>query len=219
MVSAGLKNLKNMQDDEVLINDKYAQKNNLKIGDEIALNNFGDDTIHQKYKIVGFGNKINNVFLDNQLSNEFNRINNSVYVYLTENEMANYVTFFYKNSNSIEAPLRKDPIKADVFTTTRINTYGNKKNFRKFATRLIAADAPVLAKPIEANKYNDLTFIKIMELYIVEAVIFIAIGFIMLILSTGFINYCLKKELDQSAPQIGVLKANGFPSQKIAFIF
>ena len=208
-----------MQDDEVLINDKYAQKNNLKIGDEIELNNFGDDTIHQKYKIAGFGNKINNVFLDNQLSNEYDKINNSVYVYLTENEMANYVTFFYKNFNSVEAPLRKDPIKADVFTTTRIKTYGSKKNFNKFATRLTAEDDPVLAKTIEVSKYNDLSFVKIMQLYIVEAVIFIAIGLIMLILSTGFINYCLKKELDQSAPQIGVLKANGFPSQKIAFIF
>ena len=217
VVFEGLKNLKNMQDDEVLINNKYAQKNNLKIGDEIELNNFGDETIHQKYKIVGFANKINNVFLENQLSNEYDKINNSVYVYLTENEMENYVSFFYKNSNSIEAPLRKDPVKADVFTTTRINAYGNKKNFRKFASKLTTDE--ILVKPIEVSKYNNLSFIKTIQLYIVEAAIFIVIGFIMLILSTGFINYCLKKELDQSAPQIGVLKANGFPSEKIAFIF
>ena len=217
VVSAGLKNLKDMQDDEVLINNKYAQENNLKIGDWIELNNFGDDTIHQKYKIVGFGNKINNVFLDNQLSNDYDRINNSVYVYLTETEMENSVTFFYKNFNSIEAPLRKEPVQADVFTTTRINTYGNKNNFKKFAKTLIVDG--ILVNPIEVNKYNDLTFIKIMQLYIVEAVLFIGIGLIMLILSTGFINYCLKKELDQSAPQIGVLKANGLPSKKVAFIF
>ncbi|ATG97688.1 ABC transporter permease [Mesoplasma lactucae] len=214
--------LDEMKDNQVIINPKYAEINNIKLGDKITLNDFinpdGTNSFVKQYEVIGFGTKINNVFLDNQLNNDYEKISNTLYVYLTKSEMDKYINYFYKHNNYAVSPTKVNTIKGDIFTTTRIKTDGNK-NFNKLLNAVVEQDVMFSSKQLVVDKYSDLNFVKTIDVYVIEAAIFIMIGLIMLTLATIFINYCLKKELDQVASPIGVLKANGYSSEELIFPF
>jgi len=90
--------LKNMQNDEVLVNDKFAKYHHLKVGDRIDLHDFSSPQPHhlyklrKSYKIIGFGTKMHNLFVNQDLfDNKMGDLTpNTAFFYLTEQEMQSY---------------------------------------------------------------------------------------------------------------------------------
>jgi hypothetical protein len=90
--------LKKMQDNEVLVNDKFAKYHHLKIGDWVDLHDFTTSknnqqySLRQTYKIIGFGTKMHNLFVNQDFFN--NQVGdttpNTAFFYLTEHEMESY---------------------------------------------------------------------------------------------------------------------------------
>ncbi|WP_232673625.1 FtsX-like permease family protein [Entomoplasma freundtii] len=208
--------LKNMQDNEVIISDKYAKNNRLKIGDFITLNNYihgdGKPLSFSTYKIIGYGTKIDNLF-DNKVLDNANS-NDEVYCYLTNNEIEKYIEYWYEVDNLVILPNHKRDYQNQVFLKTRL--IGSNKEVKKFSENLIKNK--ILMESPKFTRYKEEGFSQTLNIYIIEASLFILIGCILLILSTIFINYCLKKELALISSTIGILKASGYSGFEMAKI-
>jgi ABC-type antimicrobial peptide transport system permease subunit len=210
--------LHTMKDNEVLINAAYAKKANLKIGDWIKVNNFAyqDGSLppfNHQYKVVGFALKPNDLFSPNMFGK---KTLPDINLYITDAEEEKYTRFFYETDNmKIHASNVPESVPL-TYVLTRVKELepgANAKFFKKLTDYQILKHDPELRQFTQLNFYTVYTILKIVSL------VLIAISLIILILSVLFISYSLSKEIEIYKPQIFILKAMGYRSSSLAFIW
>jgi len=215
-------NLHTMKDNEVLLNAAYAQEVNLKVGDWIEVNNFTykdgrQPPFNHKYQIVGFALKPHDLFSPNMFGQkEAPEVN----LYITDAEEEKYTRFLYETDNVVFNPLKstddKDKEIAITYVTTRVKELvpgANEKFFEKLVEYQVLKHDPEVKKFTQLDAYLVYTIFKIISL------VLIAISLLILTLSVLFISYSLSKEIEMYKQQIFILKAMGYRSSSLAFIW
>jgi len=139
-----------------------------------------------------------------------------VNLYITDAEEEKYTRFFYETDNMKIHAANVPELTPLTYVLTRIKELepgANTKFFEKLADYQILKHDPELKKYTELNFYTVYTILKIISL------VLIAISLVILILSVLFISYSLSKEIEMYKPQIFILKAMGYRSSTLAFIW
>jgi len=225
--------LENMKDNEILVNDKYAQIHNLKIGDKIQINDFktkdgdfSEPLFNKEYTIIGWGAKIHNLFSEiDFLELDQNKTSkNSGFFYLTNKEFSNYLNYlWYYNNRVVHEDDNRTNIgnQSNYYQRLRVDNNNSILLFNNFLTSQKAKSAPASTNLIRRKlrilfSYDSLNFVQQFKLYIVEGIVFTLIGFISLLFSILFVNYCVKKQLRQMRRQLGLFKALGYRPLELA---
>jgi len=215
--------LKKMQDNEVLVNDKFAKYHHLKIGDWVDLHDFTTSknnqqySLRQTYKIIGFGTKMHNLFVNQDFFN--NQVGdttpNTAFFYLTEHEMESYWSYLWYNYDFIyhldgsKTSLGRQDI---YYQRLKVDNYGTLYRFNNYVKANDFRGQIYIKK-----SYDELYFVQAFRIYLMSGIILSFLGLLTIIFCMWFVNYFIKKQLKQIRQTLGFLKSMGYKNSQIAF--
>ncbi|AHI54016.1 ABC transporter permease [Spiroplasma sabaudiense Ar-1343] len=206
-------NAENFGQREIVLTDKFARLNNLKVGSQIFLNTGWNDglQIKQDWNVVGIGIKYEDLATFGNFADASRDMKNFGYGYVDDKIIGDIIEQNWINSLTPRTKVEitkyinfKDP-NADlnmIFKTSQINEFGI----------------------YEANMVNFNTLNKFKNQFIIisvgaQMIMNIIIGFLMVTLAFIFIMFLIKKELQENIRQIGIFKAFGYQNSTFAIIF
>ncbi|PPE04485.1 ABC transporter permease [Entomoplasma ellychniae] len=224
---------------EVIISAAFAKLNNIKVGDYINLpeansSQFGTflnflskeeifNNIHLtemyftnsfKVKVVGIGQNLEDFFPGPSYSSFNQKQNNYAIVYANNNFTQRYKNFEWKFLNSsestgalslkIKSEKTSDKLEAQDFIFKKNND----------------EDFLIFQKPSSfLKKWSDSNFDKQSTNLKIRIIIFIVISFVILLLAFLFINFNIKKEINETRKQLGIFKSSGYFTTELSWVF
>jgi putative ABC transport system permease protein len=193
---------------EAVVSSAYFKANKMELGDILNVPAFKDG---HRIEIVGVGGNYETI-LNGEGSSIFNGSDVDTYgfLYLTHN---NITTIYNSNPTSKSTLISNQKIRirvkqlgettlSDVFYT---DVQNNKGIFITNGSGWLSASEYATIKGLENIK--------------IQVIIYIVLGIIVLVLAFIFINFIIKKELNQSRVQIGIFKAMGYTHRELSWIF
>ncbi|WP_027063369.1 ABC transporter permease [Mesoplasma seiffertii] len=215
---------------EIVISETYAKANNIKIGDILSETlNFSTSTLDSsdydkekafynsaiKVKVVGIGIKHDDITPGRSYSSAVQEFKNYTYGYLDGNFLAIL-------KNNLRSNISYDGINAG--TKIRVKNLTASDDTPK---TLFSADPKdyntsifdmqnnpkIFEKYKDSWEYNRLNLIKI------QILIYELMGVAVLVLAFIFINFLIKKEMNETRKQLGVFKSFGYKVTELSWIF
>ncbi|WP_338969405.1 ABC transporter permease [Spiroplasma endosymbiont of Labia minor] len=209
------KNVASGSDAQIVLSTKYGKDNNLKLNDTIdlpiALNQATNTVISKTFTIVGFGSRYDTLTPSSNFTFTMD-IKNYAYGFVDKKVMQDAREIFWNNSQT------------NVYFTHDI--YVNKtKNYQSGSIKdMFGID---YSRSRSIFKEGNHIFVSFGELYSnstlsqikVQVIIFTVLGIVILVLAFVFINFVIKKELNETRNQLGIFKAFGYTIGELSWIF
>ncbi|AXK51303.1 ABC transporter permease [Spiroplasma alleghenense] len=197
---------------EVVVTDLFAKSNNLKIGDmlELPLGYNNGLMINQKFKISGFGTSLESLATGENYFSTWKNSHNYFYAFLDSKTFDDKFFDFYNNQNQDIHALR-------ARTLIKLND----KNFnieKMFVNENTGVTIFNKSDDILINFKDDFS-IENLNITRIEAMLFIMIAVVVLFLAFVFINFLIRKEINDSLKQLGIFKASGYTNFELAWVF
>ncbi|AUF83465.1 ABC transporter permease [Mesoplasma syrphidae] len=215
---------------EIVISETYAKANNIQIGDILSETlNFSSSSLDSseydkekafynsaiKFRVVGFGIKHDDITPGRSYSSAVQEFKNYTYGYIDSNFLAilknnlrSNVSYEGINTGTkirIKNLTKSDDTPQTLFSSDPANyktlifdTQKNPKIFEKYK---------------DSWEYNRLNLIKI------QILIYELMGVAVLVLAFIFINFLIKKEMNETRKQLGVFKSFGYKVTELSWIF
>jgi putative ABC transport system permease protein len=196
---------------EAVVSSAYFKANKMALGDTLPVPPMTVGDQQHRIEIVGVGGNYETI-LNGEGSSIFNGSDVDTYgfLYLTHNNIS---TIYNSNPTSKSTLISNQKIRirvkqlretklSDVFYT---DVQNNKGIFITNGSGWLTA--------------SDYSTIKGLENIKIQVIIYIVLGVIVLVLAFIFINFIIKKELNQSRVQIGIFKAMGYTHRELSWIF
>ncbi|ASZ09173.1 ABC transporter permease [Mesoplasma chauliocola] len=220
---------------EIVISSGYASHNNIKVGDEIEMpisqsNNIALNLILPKLtflpfesffakeekikvKVVGIGQTFDDYVPGNNFSAFSQSIENYGFIYLNQkfiNKFRNYSWNILNNEAAYNLELK---IKSSDNVTERPFDLFTFKNSEKSEVKIFSN--------LETSwiKWSETKVAKALENLQIRIIINVVLGSIILILAFLFINFQLKKEMNETRKQLGIFKSFGYKTSELSWIF
>ncbi|WP_342269346.1 ABC transporter permease [Spiroplasma endosymbiont of Aspidapion aeneum] len=213
VVTKGSKPNYNKKEQEIVISDAFAKSNNLNIGQTIKLNFKGHD--NNDFKIVGIGNKLDFIY--------------PIAYDMTKDKYENYGNVFMPAellSQIISESVSRSSSKQTTQATNAVDYYyltltANKKSDFKSLFLLKNKQNIIDAKDYDSLilEKSDLVNYTNLKLQTIQIIVYFILSIVVIGLAIIFINFIIKKELNQTRKQIGIFKASGYGIRELAWIF
>lgn len=218
---------------EIVVSLAYASKNKIKIGDEINIpfakisnpilskllsefkfapkeNFFNQKEI--KVKVVGIGQTFDDFVPGSNYSAFSQTMENYGYLYFNQsfiNEFRNYSWNFLTGTANYDLEIK---IKnGDSLTEAPYNLFTLNNNGKEI--KILSNLETSLIPWKQTNIATSLDNLKI------RIIINVVLGIIVLVLSFVFINFQLKKEMNETRKQLGIFKSFGYKTSELSWIF
>ncbi len=234
-------------DNEILINEKYAKDNNLKIGSKIKIFDFNindlnirkkisnnkksnlNKIINQEYTIVGYGMSRNASISRNPFifmsQNQFNNFEKNIINGLNNKNVNFYSNLEWKINNEENPNLDfndDNNIKFFINNDDKTNILLNKnENYSNIIDNFLKNNYIKNATEVSefGIDYNNSNYYKSTTLTKEEIIINIIIAIFTLSLGFVFLNFIIKKDINAMKKQIGVFKSIGYKNKELSWIF
>lgn len=186
---------------EILVGQLYAEKNNIKIGDQFTFPN-----LPFVCKVTGYGISLRTVIEqgNNQSSGILNFSSEYGQIYMNKADVSRLIHQSQKPSIISSSFYLTSPNGNDVIKLKDIY-----KRFEK-----------VFEQPEEQIfDFNSSNVAKQIQSIRLQIILFLSIGFILLGLGFIFINFIMKKEVDKTRKQIGIFKGFGYKTSELTWVF
>ncbi|WP_100679855.1 ABC transporter permease [Mesoplasma tabanidae] len=218
---------------EIIISSAYAKQNNIKIGDEIKMpiaksnnlilssllsNKIIQNILPTEYffanqlttvKVVGIGQTFDDFVPGSNFSPFSQSMKTYGFIYLNQkfiNEFRNYSWNLLNNEASYTLQLK-------------IKNMNDEKGvpFELFTTQ----DKIKILSNLETNlvPWSETKVAKALENLQIRIIINVVLGSIILVLAFLFINFQLKKEMNETRKQLGIFKSFGYKTSELSWIF
>ncbi|AXK51305.1 ABC transporter permease [Spiroplasma alleghenense] len=209
VISKG-RNIEKDSTNEIVLTEKYAKTNKIKIGDKITLPGISTGQ-NSLMTVVGLGTKFDTL------------TPSSNYSILTSNpdEYAyGFVSYKYL-----------DQLRSDSWESNKNNEIGYKtiirtKNlipnlnvFNLFAIDLLKSDSIYREGENFITPQYDYPTIQALSNIRIQVIIFLVLAVVVLVLAFIFINFVIKKEINNTRVQLGIFKAFGYKNSELSWIF
>ncbi|AHI54015.1 ABC transporter permease [Spiroplasma sabaudiense Ar-1343] len=197
---------------EILITDLFAKSNGLKIGDVIKLPlGFSNGLMHDvEFRISGFGSNLESLVTGENFLSSWKTSQNYFFAFLDETAFDEIYYNFYENQTTKALTLQ---------TQTLIKLKDPNFNIEKLfinesqGTTVFNNSEKIMFSIKESFFHETLSITKI------QAILFILIAVILLLLSFIFTNFLIRKEINDSLKQLGIFKASGYSNFQLAWVF
>ncbi|AVN62425.1 hypothetical protein CG001_02095 [Mesoplasma coleopterae] len=218
---------------EVVISSAYATKNKINVGDEIEIPsvqisnlavskilnsiNFAPkerffNSENLKVKVIGIGQTFDDFVPGPNFSSFSQTMENYGFLYFNQsfiNEFRNYSWNFLTNSSNYGLEVKIKNATSAPETPYNLFTLNKDGEEIKILSNLETSLIPWK----ETNLATSLDNLKI------RIIINVVLGIIILVLSFVFINFQLKKEMNETRKQLGIFKSFGYKTSELSWIF
>lgn len=215
---------------EILLSSEFMRLNNLKIGDNLVLpesNTFSknidpkDEKSYkignsQIFKIVGSALKYDELTPGTGRMNFIQPFDTYTYGYIPEE----FLILYQKTRFIYKTPTAKPS--SDIFMTFRVkNLVGDKKINPFDALHLDLLKSETIFENAESLvvSFNKIKTISSLGNINTQVVIYIILGMASLFLAFIFVNFVIRKEINETRRQLGIFKSFGYTTLELSLIF
>ncbi|AHI54017.1 ABC transporter permease [Spiroplasma sabaudiense Ar-1343] len=196
---------------EIVLTEKYAKTNNIKIGDKISLPGINSTTLPKELTVVGFGTKFDTLTPSS---------NYSMLTSDPDNYSYGFVSYEFLDQ------LRSETWKSDRNNTLKFDTIIRTKNIipglnviNLFAVDLMNSNSIYREGENFITAQYDYPTINALSNIRIQVIIFLVLAVVVLVLAFIFINFVIKKEINNTRVQLGIFKAFGYKNSELSWIF
>lgn len=217
----------NLSTPEIVLNSGFMKLNHLKINDLISLptSTFGQNIDKNKdptswmvandikFRIVGTGSRYDELTPGKGFTSFVQKLDSYTYAYLP----ADFTAAYKKTSFAYGDTSKKTYSPKISFRIKNQNTILSPRaafDINSLNSESVFADNSTLIQ-----KFSDLMTILKLNNINIQVIIYNVLGLLCLILAFIFINFTIKKEINETRRQLGIFKSFGYKTSELSLIF
>ncbi|WP_338971383.1 ABC transporter permease [Spiroplasma endosymbiont of Panorpa germanica] len=195
--------------DEIVLTEKYAKTNKIKIGDKIVIPVTGN--MNNQMEVVGYGTKFDTLTPSSNYSIIRSNPNDYTYGFVSYEYLDQLRSESWANEKNWESGF-------NMIMRTK-NLVPNVNVFNLFAINFLQSDSIYREGENFITAQYDYPTIQALSNIRIQVIIFLVLAVIVLVLAFIFINFVIKKEINNTRVQLGIFKAFGYKNSELSWIF